>query len=199
MPALCLKILTCLSLCVLLPCTSAFSCLDGMPVLVWVASLLLDLTIGTPLLSAGSWFSAGYHMGTTIAVPAAILPLPYAFSQLSWGPAIIALLLGTCTTYYSSWLLAGLFNWNGQTYYRYRDLVKSIYGMFPGFMNACMLSIPSETRSCSCSATVAKETCAFKYWEPHLKQAAAFAIVLKVPACNLRLDTLLAMWYALRA
>lgn len=76
----------------------------------------------------GSWFSAGYHMGTTIAVPAAILPLPYAFSQLSWGPAIIALLLGTCTTYYSSWLLAGLFNWNGQTYYRYRDLVKSIYG-----------------------------------------------------------------------
>lgn len=76
----------------------------------------------------GSWFSAGYHMGTTIAVPAAILPLPYAFSQLSWGPAIIALLLGTCTTYYSSWLLAGLFNWNGQTYYRYRDLVKSVFG-----------------------------------------------------------------------
>lgn len=67
-------------------------------------------------------------MGTTFAVPAAILPLPYAFSQLSWGPAIIALLLGTCTTFYSSWLLAGLFNWNGQTYYRYRDLVKSIFG-----------------------------------------------------------------------
>ena len=99
----------------------------------WVVISVLRLKSATPVLSAGSWFSAGYHMGTTIAVPAAILPLPYAFSQLSWGPAIIALLLGTCTTYYSSWLLAGLFNWNGQTYYRYRDLVKSIYGRFPGF------------------------------------------------------------------
>ena len=77
---------------------------------------------------AGSWLSAGYHMGTTIAVPAAVLPLPYAFSQLSWAPGIIALLLATCTTYYSSMLLAGLYNWNGEVYYRYRDLVRSIFG-----------------------------------------------------------------------
>ena len=67
-------------------------------------------------------------MGTTIAVPAAVLPLPYAFSQLSWAPAVIALLLATATTYYSSILLAGLFNWNGEVYYRYRDLVRSIFG-----------------------------------------------------------------------
>lgn len=67
-------------------------------------------------------------MGTTIAVPAAILPLPFAFSQLGWAPAIIALLLGTVTTYYASMLLAGLFSWNGEKYYRYRDLVRSIFG-----------------------------------------------------------------------
>ncbi len=66
-------------------------------------------------------------------------------------------------------------------------------------MNACTLSIPSETLKCSCSATVAKETYAFQYWERHLKQAAAFAIVLEVTACNLQLDTLLAMMHALRA
>lgn len=83
---------------------------------------------GLLLWSAGSWLSAGYHMGTTIAVPAAILPLPFAFSQLGWAPAIIALLLGTVTTYYASMLLAGLFSWNGEKYYRYRDLVKSIFG-----------------------------------------------------------------------
>lgn len=67
-------------------------------------------------------------MGTTIAVPAAILPLPFAFSQLGWAPAIIALVLGTVTTYYASMLLASLFSWNGEKYYRYRDLVKSIFG-----------------------------------------------------------------------
>ena len=130
--ALCLKLPTCLSLCAAAMQLCIFW---QMPPLffLWVIDLVLDLTDGTPVLSVGSWFSAGYHMGTTIAVPAAILPLPYAFSQLSWGPAIIALLLGTCTTYYSSWLLAGLFNWNGQTYYRYRDLVKSVFGMFPAF------------------------------------------------------------------
>ena len=76
----------------------------------------------------GSWLSAGYHLGTTIAVPVAILPLPFAFSQLGWEAGIIALLLGTCTTYYASIRLASLFNWDGQTYYRYRDLAKSVYG-----------------------------------------------------------------------
>lgn len=67
-------------------------------------------------------------MGTTIAVPAAILPLPFAFSQLGWAPAVIALVLGTVTTYYASMLLASLFSWNGEKYYRYRDLVNSIFG-----------------------------------------------------------------------
>ena len=79
-------------------------------------------------------------MGTTIAVPAAILPLPYAFSQLSWGPAIVALLLATATTYYSSMLLAGLYNWDGQVYYRYRDLVRSIFSKyFCAFCGSFML------------------------------------------------------------
>lgn len=67
-------------------------------------------------------------MGTTIAVPAAILPLPFAFSQVGWAPAITALLLGTVITYYASMLLASLFSWNGGTYYTYRDLVQSIFG-----------------------------------------------------------------------
>ena len=80
--------------------------------------------------SAGTWVHAGYHLGTTIAVPAAVLPLPYAFSQLTWAPGIIALLLAIGTTTYSSYVLAGLFNWNGKVYYRYRDLVRSIFGEF---------------------------------------------------------------------
>lgn len=67
-------------------------------------------------------------MGTTIAVPAAILPLPFAFSQVGWAPAIIALLLGTVITYYASMLLASLSSWNGGTYYTYKDLVQSIFG-----------------------------------------------------------------------
>ena len=89
----------------------------------------IDIDPGCVVRFTGSWFSCGFHLGTTIAVPAAVLPLPFAFSQLGWPTGVIALLLATCTTFYSSWLLAGLFNWNGQTYYRYRDLVKSIFGM----------------------------------------------------------------------
>ena len=77
---------------------------------------------------AGTWVHAGYHLGTTIAVPAAVLPLPFAFSQLTWAPGLIALLLAIGTTTYSSYILAGLFNWNGKVYYRYRDLVRSIFG-----------------------------------------------------------------------
>ena len=80
---------------------------------------------------AGTWVHAGYHLGTTIAVPAAVLPLPFAFSQLTWGPGLIALLLAIGTTTYSSYILAGLFNWNGKVYYRYRDLVGSIFGELP--------------------------------------------------------------------
>ena len=66
-------------------------------------------------------------MGTTIAVSTAILPLPFAFSQVGWAPAITALLLGTVITYYASMLFASLFSWNGGAYYMYRDLVQSIF------------------------------------------------------------------------
>ena len=87
---------------------------------------------------AGTWVHAGYHLGTTIAVPAAVLPLPFAFSQLTWGPGLIALLLAIGTTTYSSYILAGLFNWNGKVYYRYRDLVRSIFGeLLPGCIYNC--------------------------------------------------------------
>ena len=98
-------------------------------------------------------------MGTTIAVPAAILPLPFAFSQLGWAPAIIALLLGTATTYYASMLLAGLFSWNGEKYYRYRDLVKSIFGessfllaLFECQPGSIMISARSLVRQCTAVA-----------------------------------------------
>lgn len=105
---------------------------------------------------------AGYHLSTTIATPAAYAPLPFAFAALTWPGGIITLMAGIIVTLYCSYILvspplsrlllmlayetlawvdeqcnydlqAGLNEWNGVRYYRYRDLTASIYGR-PGYI-----------------------------------------------------------------
>ncbi|PRW20662.1 GABA transporter 1-like [Chlorella sorokiniana] len=81
---------------------------------------------------AGTWLHAGYHLATTIATPAAYAYLPFAFAGLSWGPGLVALLIGIATTWYASVLLASLHEWNGVRYLRYSDLAASISGPWAG-------------------------------------------------------------------
>ncbi|KAK9831715.1 hypothetical protein WJX74_006848 [Apatococcus lobatus] len=76
----------------------------------------------------GRWWHAGGHLATTIATPAAYAPLPFAVSRLGWPAGMIALIVGTMVTMYTSCLIASLHRHNGRRYTRYRDLAYSIVG-----------------------------------------------------------------------
>ncbi|XP_076946660.1 GABA transporter 1-like [Bidens hawaiensis] len=76
----------------------------------------------------GSWKHAAFHVATTIATPAAYAPLPFAVSSLGWPLGVISLVGATLTTWYSSFLIASLWKWDGKKHTTYRHLARSIYG-----------------------------------------------------------------------
>ncbi|KAG6533205.1 hypothetical protein ZIOFF_007071 [Zingiber officinale] len=76
----------------------------------------------------GTWKHAAFHVATTIATPAAYAPLPFALASLGWPLGVGSLVLGTLTTWYSSLLVASLWQWDGKKHSTYRLLGKSIYG-----------------------------------------------------------------------
>ncbi|MCO5595261.1 hypothetical protein L7F22_049301 [Adiantum nelumboides] len=76
----------------------------------------------------GSWRHAAFHVATTIATPAAYAPLPFALASLGWPAGMGMLVLGTMVTWYSSILVASLWEWNGVPHVTYRDLGQSIFG-----------------------------------------------------------------------
>lgn len=76
----------------------------------------------------GSWMHAAFHVATTIATPAAYAPLPSAIASLGWPGGVVSLVTGTMVTWYSSFLLASLWKWNGVQHTTYRKLAQSIYG-----------------------------------------------------------------------
>ncbi|XP_052169928.1 GABA transporter 1-like isoform X2 [Diospyros lotus] len=76
----------------------------------------------------GTWKHAAFHVATTIATPAAYAPLPFAVASLGWIFGVASLVGATLTTWYSSILIASLWQWNGKKQTTYRDLAGSIYG-----------------------------------------------------------------------
>nr|XP_029119649.1 GABA transporter 1 [Elaeis guineensis] len=76
----------------------------------------------------GTWRHAAFHVATTIATPAAYAPLPFALASLGWPLGVCCLVGGTLVTWYSSLLIASLWEWNGKKHTTYRLLAKSIYG-----------------------------------------------------------------------
>ncbi|XP_023762483.1 GABA transporter 1 [Lactuca sativa] len=76
----------------------------------------------------GSWKHAAFHVATTIATPAAYAPLPFAVSSLGWPLGVLSLVGATLTTWYSSLLIASLWEWDGKKHTTYRRLARSIYG-----------------------------------------------------------------------
>lgn len=76
----------------------------------------------------GSWMHAAVHVATTIATPAAYAPLPSAIASLGWPGGVASLVSGTMVTWYSSFLLASLWKWNGVQHTTYRKLAQSIFG-----------------------------------------------------------------------
>ncbi|XP_073007462.1 GABA transporter 1-like isoform X1 [Typha latifolia] len=76
----------------------------------------------------GTWKHAAFHVATTIATPAAYAPLPFALASLGWPLGVCSLVGGTLTTWYSSLLIASLWEWDGKKHPSYRLLAKSIFG-----------------------------------------------------------------------
>lgn len=76
----------------------------------------------------GTWKHAAFHVATTIATPAAYAPLPFALASLGWPLGVFSLVGGTFATWYSSLLIASLWEWNGEKHITYRLLAKSIFG-----------------------------------------------------------------------
>ncbi|KAI5057539.1 hypothetical protein GOP47_0027967 [Adiantum capillus-veneris] len=76
----------------------------------------------------GSWRHAAFHVATTIATPAAYAPLPFALASLGWPAGMGMLVMGTLVTWYSSILVASLWEWDGVPHTNYRELAQSIFG-----------------------------------------------------------------------
>ncbi|KAH9327074.1 hypothetical protein KI387_007252, partial [Taxus chinensis] len=76
----------------------------------------------------GTWIHAAFHVATTIATPAAYAPLPFALASLTWSAGVVSLVNGTLVTWYSSFLVASLWKWNGIQHTTYRKLAHSIFG-----------------------------------------------------------------------
>ncbi|KAG5125965.1 hypothetical protein JHK82_026800 [Glycine max] len=70
----------------------------------------------------GTWKHAAFHVATTIATPAAYAPLPFALASLGWPLGVTSLVSATLVTWYSSFLIASLWKWNGEKHLTYRHL-----------------------------------------------------------------------------
>ncbi|XP_014511712.1 GABA transporter 1-like isoform X1 [Vigna radiata var. radiata] len=78
----------------------------------------------------GTWKQAAFHVATTIATPAAYAPLPFAIASLGWPLGVSSLVSATLATWYSSFLIASLWKWNGEKHFTYRHLAHSIFGLW---------------------------------------------------------------------
>ena len=79
-------------------------------------------------LGRGTWKHAAFHVATTIATPAAYAPLPFALASLGWSLGVTSLVSATLATWYSSFLVASLWKWDGNKHVTYRNLAQSIFG-----------------------------------------------------------------------
>ncbi|GMH20872.1 hypothetical protein Nepgr_022714 [Nepenthes gracilis] len=91
----------------------------------------------------GTWKHAAFHVATTIATPAAYAPLPYALASLGWPLGVCSLVGGTLATWYSSLLVASLWEWNGRKHTTYRHLGGSIFGSWGYWSIACFQQVAS--------------------------------------------------------
>ncbi|KAL5561785.1 hypothetical protein UlMin_031532 [Ulmus minor] len=80
--------------------------------------------------SKGTWKHAAFHIATTIATPAAYAPLPFALASLGWPLGVGSLVGATLATWYSSFLIASLWKWDGKKHITYRNLAESIFGFW---------------------------------------------------------------------
>ncbi|KAL3829515.1 hypothetical protein ACJIZ3_018317 [Penstemon smallii] len=73
------------------------------------------------------WWYSAFHNVTAI-VGAGVLGLPYAMSQLGWGPGLTILIISWVVTLYSLWQMVEMHEMDGKRFDRYHELGQHAFG-----------------------------------------------------------------------
>ncbi|KZV17300.1 lysine histidine transporter 1-like, partial [Dorcoceras hygrometricum] len=88
----------------------------------------IDDWLPIPAARTAKWWYSAFHNITAI-VGAGVLGLPYAMSELGWGPGITVLLLSWIVTLYSLWQMVELHETDsGKRFDRYHELGQEAFG-----------------------------------------------------------------------
>ncbi|KZV17301.1 lysine histidine transporter 1-like [Dorcoceras hygrometricum] len=88
----------------------------------------IDDWLPIPSARTASWWYSAFHNITAI-IGAGVLGLPYAMSQLGWGPGITVLLLSWIVTLYSLWQMVEMHETDcGKRFDRYHELGQHAFG-----------------------------------------------------------------------
>ncbi|CAN7087653.1 unnamed protein product [Brassica oleracea var. botrytis] len=79
------------------------------------------------------WYYSAFH-NVTAMVGAGVLGLPFAMSQLGWGPGLVAIMLSWLITFYSLWQMVNLHeSVPGKRFDRYSELGQEAFGPKLGY------------------------------------------------------------------
>ncbi|AEE33815.1 Transmembrane amino acid transporter family protein [Arabidopsis thaliana] len=95
-----------------------------------------------------NWYYSAFHNVTAI-VGAGVLGLPYAMSELGWGPGVVVLILSWVITLYTFWQMIEMHEmFEGKRFDRYHELGQAAFGKKLGLYIVVPLQLLVETSAC---------------------------------------------------
>ncbi|CDY37502.1 lysine histidine transporter-like 4 isoform X1 [Brassica rapa] len=95
-----------------------------------------------------NWYYSAFH-NVTAMVGAGVLGLPYAMSELGWGPGVAVLILSWVITLYTLWQMIEMHEmFEGQRFDRYHELGQAAFGRKLGLYIIVPLQLLVETSAC---------------------------------------------------
>ncbi|CAH8354350.1 unnamed protein product [Eruca vesicaria subsp. sativa] len=95
-----------------------------------------------------NWYYSAFH-NVTAMVGAGVLGLPYAMSELGWGPGAVVLILSWVITLYTLWQMIEMHEmFEGQRFDRYHELGQAAFGRKLGLYIIVPLQLLVETSAC---------------------------------------------------
>ncbi|KAL1211263.1 Lysine histidine transporter-like 4 [Cardamine amara subsp. amara] len=95
-----------------------------------------------------NWYYSAFHNVTAI-VGAGVLGLPYAMSELGWGPGVVVLILSWVITLYTLWQMIEMHEmFEGKRFDRYHELGQAAFGKDLGLYIIVPLQLLVEISVC---------------------------------------------------
>ncbi|CAL9237937.1 unnamed protein product [Arabidopsis halleri] len=95
-----------------------------------------------------NWYYSAFHNVTAI-VGAGVLGLPYAMSELGWGPGVVVLILSWVITLYTFWQMIEMHEmFEGKRFDRYHELGQAAFGKKLGLYIIVPLQLLVEISAC---------------------------------------------------